>query len=77
MKLFLSFLGGTCLLGATALAQSTMPAMGANTPKGEVAKTDASLNQRRATTNDSKKAPKSAAKKPSKMKMKGQATSTM
>jgi hypothetical protein len=33
------------LTSAAAHAQSTMPAMGTNTPKGEVTKTDASLNQ--------------------------------
>lgn len=77
MKLFLSLLGGACLLAATALAQTTMPAVGANTPKGEVAKTDASLNQRSPVASDSKKTPPRTAKKSGKMKMKGQATSTM
>ncbi|NML66236.1 hypothetical protein HHL22_13570 [Hymenobacter sp. RP-2-7] len=77
MKLFLSLACGACLLGATAHAQSTMPAMGANTPKGEVAKTDASINPRRATTNTSKKTSKASGKKAGKMKMKDQAASSM
>jgi hypothetical protein len=45
MKRILSFLLVLGLASATAHAQSTMPAIGANTPKGEVAKTDASINQ--------------------------------
>jgi hypothetical protein len=45
MKRILSLLLVLGLAGAAAHAQSTMPAIGANTPKGEVAKTDASINQ--------------------------------
>ncbi|RZK21931.1 MAG: hypothetical protein EOO56_10335 [Hymenobacter sp.] len=59
MKRFLSLLATLILTGALAHAQSTMPAMGTNTPKGEVAKTDASINQTsaadRTNTNGKKK----------------------
>lgn len=59
MKILLSSALVFGLALATAHAQSTMPAMGANTPKGEVAKTDASLNQtaagRRTNTNSKSK----------------------
>ena len=50
MKRFLGFFLTLSLAGSLAYAQSTMPAMGANTPKGEVAKTDASINQTSAET---------------------------
>lgn len=49
MKRSASLLAAVCLFAAPAFAQSTMPAYGANTPKGEVAKTDASINARKST----------------------------
>ena len=72
MKRLLGLLSACCLLSATVYAQSTMPAMGANTPKGEVAKTDASVNQTDATqtSNASMKTKKSSSGKHThKMKM--------
>jgi hypothetical protein len=70
MKRTLSFLLALGIAGITAHAQSTMPAMGANTPKGEVAKTDASLNQtsgadksNTSTKSTGKRADKAKAKK--------------
>ena len=77
MKSFLSLLSGACLLAATAHAQTTMPAMGANTPKGEVAKTDASINPRNEPRNEDRSAAKKTHKHTSKMKMKGQAAGSM
>ncbi|RYE90713.1 MAG: hypothetical protein EOO37_02255 [Cytophagaceae bacterium] len=56
----------TC--GSVAYAQSTMPAMGANTPKGEVAKTDASVNQ--TSGMDKSNASKSTGKRTDKAKAK-------
>jgi hypothetical protein len=69
MKRILSLLLALGLASATAHAQSTMPAMGANTPKGEVAKTDASINQ---TTgmDKSNASTKSASKQTNKTKVK-------
>lgn len=55
MKRISGLLAAACLLAAPAFAQSTMPAIGANTSKGEVAKTDASVNARRATDTTSRK----------------------
>lgn len=77
MKFLFGILCGACLLGATAHAQTTMPAVGASTPRGQVAKTDASINSRAAVSNDSKKAAKASGKPAGKMKMKGQAASSM
>jgi hypothetical protein len=68
MKRILSLLLALGLASATAHAQSTMPAMGANTPKGEVAKTDASVNQ--TTGMDKSNASKGTSKRASKMKTK-------
>ena len=67
---------------SAAYAQSTMPAMGANTPKGEVAKTDASLNQTNAAerNNATTKSTKSSGKqmrKPKTPKSKSTTTSPM
>jgi hypothetical protein len=50
MKRILSLLFALGLTVSTSYAQSTMPAIGTNTPKGQVAKTDASLNQAAADT---------------------------
>jgi len=66
MKRTLSFLLTLGIASVTAHAQSTMPAMGTNTPKGEVAKTDASINQ--ASVADKGNAPKSANKRADKAK---------
>lgn len=70
MKFFLSSLLAFGLAAATAHAQSTMPAIGANTPKGEVAKTDASINQAGSRTNASSKTKGTANKRMRKTKMK-------
>ena len=71
MKLHASLLAAACLFAAPAFAQSTMPAIGANTPKGEVAKTDASINPRSATTREDSMRHHKAAKSNHKVKMKG------
>lgn len=70
MKLSATLLAAACLLAAPAFAQSTMPAYGANTPKGEVAKTDASINARSSAKGEDSTRQRKMAKGGHKMKMK-------
>lgn len=80
MKRILSLLLTLGAISFAANAQSTMPAIGTNTPKGEVAKTDASVNQVNAAdrVNSSSKMTKSSSKRAGKMKTtKTKTTSTM
>jgi hypothetical protein len=69
MKRILSLLCALSLIGASAYAQSTMPAIGTNTPKGQVAKTDASLNQAGADTSSANRKNMKPSKRVQKIKM--------
>jgi hypothetical protein len=69
MKRILSLLCALSLTGTAAYAQSTMPAIGTSTPKGRVAKTDASLNQAPADTSTANKKNMKSGKRVQKIKM--------
>jgi hypothetical protein len=69
MQRILSLAIALSLTATTAFAQSTMPAMGTNTPKGQVAKTDASVNQAGADTATANRKNMKPSKRVQKIKM--------
>jgi hypothetical protein len=69
MKRILSLLFALSLVASASHAQSTMPAIGTNTPKGQVAKTDASLNQASADTSSANRKNMKPSKRVQKIKM--------
>jgi hypothetical protein len=69
MKRILSLVFALSLASSASHAQSTMPAIGTNTPKGQVAKTDASLNQAPADTSTANRKNMKPSKRVQKIKM--------
>jgi hypothetical protein len=69
MPRIFSLLIALSLASSVSYAQSTMPAIGTNTPKGQVAKTDASLNQAPADTSTANRKNMKPNKRVQKIKM--------